>query len=166
MKTIFALMAVLAVAAADHEMRIWNNCPFTVWPGLLNNPNKALPEGGGFALEKYHTTTFRVPDGWAGNKIQCSGAGGVPPVSLAEFTLDGWQGQDYYDVSLVDGYNLPLAIFPIDGTYKRVGGGKYDCNNAGCKADINAHCPNELAQKNSAGATVACRSACMQFNTD
>lgn len=89
----------------------------------------------------------------------------MPPVSLAEFTLDGWQGQDYYDVSLVDGYNLPLAIIPIDGTFKKVGGGKYDCNKAGCNSDINAHCPAELSLKNGAGATVACKSACMQFNT-
>lgn len=32
------------------------------------------------------------------------------PVSLAEFTLDAGDGQTYYDISLVDGYNLPLAI--------------------------------------------------------
>nr|ABU97465.1 thaumatin-like protein [Aleuroglyphus ovatus] len=179
-------MAILAVAAADHEFRLWNNCPFQIWPGLLNNPNKALPLNGGFALDKYQTKSFRVPDGWAGrvwartncngaghcetgdcgNKIECHGAGGVPPVSLAEFTLDGWQGQDYYDVSLVDGYNLPIAILPIDGTFRKVGGGQYDCNQAGCKSDINAHCPAELALKNGGGATVACKSACMAFNTD
>lgn len=52
-------MAVLAVAAADHEFRIWNNCPFTVWPGFLNNPNKQLPEGGGFSLDKYQTKSFK-----------------------------------------------------------------------------------------------------------
>jgi hypothetical protein len=31
-------------------------------------------------------------------------------VTLAEFTLDAGDGQSYYDISLVDGYNLPLAI--------------------------------------------------------
>jgi hypothetical protein len=29
---------------------------------------------------------------------------GVPPASLAEFTLSAADGLDYYDVSLVDGY--------------------------------------------------------------
>ena len=32
------------------------------------------------------------------------------PVSLAEFTLDAGDGHTYYDISLVDGYNVPIAI--------------------------------------------------------
>jgi len=32
------------------------------------------------------------------------------PVSLAEFTLDAGDGHTYYDISLVDGYNIPMAI--------------------------------------------------------
>ena len=35
---------------------------------------------------------------------------GDTPVSLAEFTFDVGDGHTYYDISLVDGYNLPLAI--------------------------------------------------------
>ncbi|OCL06037.1 Osmotin, thaumatin-like protein [Glonium stellatum] len=35
---------------------------------------------------------------------------GDTPVSLAEFTFDAGDGHTYYDISLVDGYNLPLAI--------------------------------------------------------
>lgn len=31
-------------------------------------------------------------------------------MTLAEFTLDGGDGQTYYDISLVDGYNVPMAI--------------------------------------------------------
>jgi hypothetical protein len=31
-------------------------------------------------------------------------------VSLAEFTLDAGDGHTYYDISLVDGYNIPIAI--------------------------------------------------------
>ena len=38
--------------------------------------------------------------------------GGQPPATLAEFTLNGWGNQDYYDVSLVDGYNLQMSIHP------------------------------------------------------
>jgi hypothetical protein len=36
--------------------------------------------------------------------------GGQTPASLAEFTLNGHGAQDYYDVSLVDGYNLMISI--------------------------------------------------------
>jgi len=169
-----------------HEFRLRNHCPFTVWPGLLGNPNKGNPESGGLSLAQGATHSFTVANGWAGriwgrtqcdsaghcvtgdcgNKIQCNGAGGVPPVSLAEFTFDGSGEQDFYDVSLVDGYNLPIQIIPIAGTFKKTGNGKYDCNTAGCVADLNAKCPSELAVHNSDGATVACKSACLAFNTD
>jgi hypothetical protein len=33
-------------------------------------------------------------------------------VTLAQFTLDGSGGVDLYDVSLVDGYNLPMIVVP------------------------------------------------------
>lgn len=36
--------------------------------------------------------------------------GGDVPVTLAEFTLNAGDGQTYYDISLVDGYNIPMAI--------------------------------------------------------
>lgn len=32
------------------------------------------------------------------------------PTTLAEFTLDAGDGHTYYDLSLVDGYNLPMGI--------------------------------------------------------
>ena len=38
---------------------------------------------------------------------------GMTPVSLAEFTLASSSGQTFYDISLVDGYNLPLAIISL-----------------------------------------------------
>jgi hypothetical protein len=48
--------------------------------------------------------------GDCGDKLQCNGAGGVPPVTLVEVTLRGSGGQDYYDVSLVDGFNVPVQV--------------------------------------------------------
>lgn len=35
---------------------------------------------------------------------------GVPPATLAEWTLSGDGNRDFYDVSIVDGYNLPMRI--------------------------------------------------------
>lgn len=103
----------------------------------------------------------------AGNRIECNGAGGVPPVSLAEMTFKGAGGLDYYDVSLVDGYNLPVRMTPVGGFVSSGNGnGRYDCKPAGCVADLNARCPAELAVKAAGGYTVACKSACARFNTD
>jgi hypothetical protein len=42
---------------------------------------------------------------------------GATPVTLAEFDLAGGSGNDqtFYDISLVDGYNIPLGIIYIPG---------------------------------------------------
>jgi len=52
----------------------------------------------------------RCVTGDCGSKLQCNGAGGVPPVTLAEVTLRGHGGLDYYDISLVDGFNVPVQV--------------------------------------------------------
>ena len=38
---------------------------------------------------------------------------GQTPVSLAEFTLATSSGQTFYDLSLVDGYNIPIGIVSL-----------------------------------------------------
>lgn len=46
---------------------------------------------------------------------------GAPPATLAEFTLATSSGQTFYDISLVDGYNLPIGIislYPESGNSK------------------------------------------------
>lgn len=48
--------------------------------------------------------------GDCGNRLECGGNGGAPPASLVEITLNGYGGMDFYDISLVDGFNLPLSV--------------------------------------------------------
>jgi hypothetical protein len=43
--------------------------------------------------------------------LNCS-VSGTPPTTLAEFTLNGSGNLDFIDISLVNGYNVPIAIFP------------------------------------------------------
>ncbi|KAK9165157.1 hypothetical protein Scep_000348 [Stephania cephalantha] len=83
------------------------------------------------------------------------------PATLAEFTLNGADGKDFYDVSLVDGYNLPMLVVPHGGS-----GG--NCSTTGCVVDLNVACPAELKVASSAvgggaGSDVACKSACEAF---
>lgn len=79
----------------------------------------------------------------------CDGdTGGIPPVTVAEFTLfPQGQGTDNYDVSNVDGSNLPMII-TTDNT---------DCPQAGCPVDLNANCPDPLRVYDPAGSVVACK---------
>ena len=77
---------------------------------------------------------------------------GVPPATLAEFTLSGSGGLDYYDVSLVDGYNLPLQITPSVSS----------CHPAGCDVDLGPDCPANLKGPfDSTGFPVGCKSDCL-----
>ncbi|KAJ0785301.1 putative Thaumatin family [Helianthus annuus] len=87
--------------------------------------------------------------------VECNGRGAAPPATLAEFTLNGANGMDFFDVSLVDGYNLPMMVVPQGES-----GG--NCNVTGCMADLNKNCPSEL-RLTGAGESVACRSACEAF---
>lgn len=80
-------------------------------------------------------------------------ASGNMPVTLLEFTLDGYSGQDLLDISLVDGFNLPVRVAPSGG-----------CQAINCSADINAECPREQALRDQKGVTIGCKSACMAFN--
>ncbi|KAI3428937.1 uncharacterized protein J3R85_008961, partial [Psidium guajava] len=160
---------------------ILNRCAYTVWPGILSGAGTPQLSTTGFALQPGQSKAVSVPSSWSGRlwgrtlcsqnatagrftcatgdcgspTVECSGSGAVPPATLAEFTLNGAGGLDFYDVSLVDGYNLPMAVAPRGGK-----GG--NCTETGCAADLNSGCPKEL-QVDVDGGSVACKSACGAF---
>ncbi|THU69229.1 hypothetical protein C4D60_Mb08t12210 [Musa balbisiana] len=68
-------------------------------------------------------------------QVACNGAGGAPPTTLVEFTLQGDGGKDFYDVSCVDGFNVPVSVVPSGGS---------NCDSTSCRTNINARCPAEL----------------------
>ena len=154
---------------------IINQCKTVIWPAVT--PGESFG-GGGFALRPRQSMVFTAPVGWSGRiwgRTDCSfdasgngscatgscgsslrcGASGAPPASLAEFTLAS--PRDFYNVSLVDGFNLPVAVRPVNG--------RGNCSAAGCDGDLRRTCPPELAVR-AGGRTVACRSACDVFGTD
>ncbi|KAH0782372.1 hypothetical protein KY290_001970 [Solanum tuberosum] len=155
-----------------------NNCNVTIWPGSLSGAGHPFLINGGLELQPYETTEINAPTGWSGRfwarthcqfdtsgkgtcatadcggVLQCNGAGGTPPASLAEFTLDS--PMDFYDVSFVDGFNIPISVYPS--------GGSGNCSNIQCSSDINLQCPQELQVKTYDGTAVACKSACFAFN--
>jgi hypothetical protein len=93
--------------------------------------------------------------------FQCTGYGSIP-ATLAEYNLNAWDGLDFYDVSMVDGSNLPMWINTTSGrTPDEVS--PTGCVAAGCTTAVG--CPAAL-QVQAAGSVVACQSACARFNTD
>ncbi|XP_047118776.1 pathogenesis-related thaumatin-like protein 3.5 [Schistocerca piceifrons] len=188
MITLTYSLLVLAVASLSEgrTFQFQNKHEETIWVGSLGNPGHQSINGGGWEMAAGTTMTVNVDDSWqgriwgrtgckfdasgrgscqtgdCGGVLKCNGAGGKPPSSLLEVTLRGSGGNDYYDVSLVDGYNIPITMTPTDASG---GGDHYRCRPATCTANVNAKCPSEL-QVVANGAVVACKSACLAFNTD
>lgn len=177
----FALSFVFIPGVLAASFTLTNNCEYTVWPGVLAGAGTAPMSPTGFALAKGESKTIPAPSGWSGRfwgrtlcsedssgkfscatgdcgsgKLECAGSGAVPPATLAEFTLNGANGLDFYDVSLVDGYNLPMMVAPQSGSG--------NCSITGCVFDLNGICPSELKVLSSDGSeNVACKSACEAF---
>ncbi|XP_074342325.1 thaumatin-like protein 1 [Apium graveolens] len=129
-------------------------------------------------LRKGETTTINIPSSWTGwfygrtqcvqdsfgnftcltgdcgsCRLECTGSRSVGGATLVEFSIDGSGGRDFFDISMVDGYNLPIMISPLGGlNYSRTE----------CSMDINSVCPSEL-KISSDGEWVACKSACVAF---
>ncbi|URE01955.1 thaumatin-like protein [Musa troglodytarum] len=151
-----------------------NKCEETVWPGILSNAGSSQMQPTGFELAAAASRSIQSPTGWSGRfwartgcsvsstgggawtcatgdcgsgQVECKGSGAAPPATLAEFSLaSSSAGRDFYDVSLVDGYNLPVLVEASRG-----------CAAAGCVVDISQRCPAELRVGE------ACRSACDAF---
>ncbi|XP_050210676.1 thaumatin-like protein [Mercurialis annua] len=165
------------------QLIIANNCQVSIWPGLLGTAGHETPSEGGFHLPSGQQTLLNLPDKWSGRiwprqgccfdeitgkgscqtgdcagLLQCRGIGGVPPASIVEMTL-GTSNSDlhYYDVSLVDGFNIPVSMVPL--------GGDAACGVAACEADLNVCCPEALIMKRG-GKIVGCKSACLAAKSD
>ncbi|GLU04587.1 hypothetical protein SLE2022_217250 [Rubroshorea leprosula] len=158
---------------AGATFNIINKCDYTVWPGTLGNTQL---DSTGFELPSGGSRSFQAHPNWSGrfwgrtgctsdpttgqltcltgdcrsNQVECNGNAASPPATLAEFTI-GSGTQDFYDVSLVDGYNLPMIVEPS--------GGSGTCQPTGCVNDLNRMCPKELR----VGSGDACKSACDAF---
>ncbi|KAE8716347.1 Thaumatin-like protein 1 [Hibiscus syriacus] len=118
---------------------IINYCKETVWPGITSGEN--------FRIKIRPIHCFPSP-GWVDWSYMGS--------NRLQFTLSA---VDYYDVSLFDGFNLPISIKPIHG--------QGNCRTYGCESDPRESCPGELAVKGGGnGKTIGCRTACDVFNTD
>uniref|UniRef100_A0ACD5TWD4 Uncharacterized protein n=1 Tax=Avena sativa TaxID=4498 RepID=A0ACD5TWD4_AVESA len=196
-------LLLLLPAAWSATFTMTNNCGYTVWPGLLSGAGTPPLSTTGFALAQGASATVDAPASWSGRmwartlcaedatgkfvcatgdcgsgSLQCNGGGAAPPASLVEFTLDGSGGMDFFDVSLVDGYNLPMLIVPqgaggAAAASSTSTGGEPKCMATGCLVDLNEACPADLKVASTTGGTgagvgtaaVACKSACEAFGS-
>ncbi|XP_022925454.1 protein P21-like [Cucurbita moschata] len=151
---------------------ILNNCPYTIWAAIIDTSRSF---GSGRRLDNGEAWTLNMLDNSAGRawgRTSCSfdGSGrgfcetgdcgrvlncqdfGTPPLTLAEFSLNRANNLDFLDISLVDGFNIPIKFSPKTA---------YGCSRgASCATDVNGQCPVELR------ALGGYRSPCTVFKTD
>ncbi|GMH31109.1 hypothetical protein Nepgr_032952 [Nepenthes gracilis] len=166
------------------SITVINKCLFQIWPSAAPNTGHAVLADGGFHLESGHSRLIEAPGNWSGRiwartgcnfdansrqpacqtgdcdgRLACNGLIGTPPATLVEISLHADKNTpSYYDVSLVDGYNLPVSIttWPASSA----------CSIRGCLKDLKSVCPAELEVVNEDGEVVACKSACLAFGAD
>ncbi|GKU91971.1 hypothetical protein SLE2022_070630 [Rubroshorea leprosula] len=178
----FLCILILFSLSDGTQLIIVNNCQESIWPGILATAGHDTPVDGGFYLNCGEQTVLELPEQWSGRiwprqgccfdqtgkgscqtgdcagLLQCNGIGGKPPATLVEMTLGTPKSAlHYYDVSLVDGFNVPVSMVPV--------GGGEGCGVAACEADLNVCCPAALVVRKE-GKVVGCKSACLAAKTD
>ncbi|CAL9030016.1 unnamed protein product [Prunus brigantina] len=151
--------------AAHFDIR--NNCAFTVWAAATPGGGRQLNRGESWGLDVAAGTkgariwartgcSFdgagrgRCQTGDCGGVLQCQ-AYGQPPNTLAEYALNQFNNLDFFDISLVDGFNVPMDFSPTSNGCTR---------GIKCTADINGQCPSQLR------APGGCNNPCTVFKTD
>ncbi|KAI9160915.1 hypothetical protein LWI28_012777 [Acer negundo] len=139
---------------------IHNNCTYTVWAAAVPGGGRELKHGQYWVVNigrnysqtgRNYSQTGRI---WARTNCEfdtngigkcetgdCNGAlycvsNSKPPFTLAEYTFRQFNNMDSFDISLVDGFNVPLEFRGTSSECKK--------KVIKCTADINGLCPTEL----------------------
>ncbi|XP_051137693.1 thaumatin-like protein [Andrographis paniculata] len=160
-----ALTAISAATAATFTIR--NNCPYTLWPAAVPGGGRPLNHGetwiinvaAGTAAARIWARTGCSFDPSGRGRCQTGDCGGVldcrsygqAPNTLAEYALNQFNNLDFFDISLVDGFNVPMDFSPSSGGCSR---------GIRCAADINGRCPAQLR------APGGCNNPCTVYKTE
>lgn len=167
----FIALITLFLASSTHAVRfnIINKCNYTLWPAAVPGGGRQLDSGETWALDVAAGTsegriwartncTFddstgrgRCLTGDCNGLLQCNSSGS-PPNTLAEYSLDQYNDMDFFDVSLVDGFNVPIEFGSLNSSV---------CNSTiRCTGDINGQCPTVLKTEG------GCNNPCTVFKTN
>jgi len=174
-----------AAPAGYRAVTFVNDTSQTIWVGAGEQTPQPALSVTGWVLPAGRSLSITVPDKWNGRfwgrtgcsfdssgsghcqtgdcagRLQCAQYGKIP-ATLAEFNLNSWHNLDFYDVSMVDGSNLPMYINIAKGATKDPISAT-GCSAAGCTKPV--ACPAALQIK-AGGTVVGCESPCGVFGTD
>jgi len=183
LNSIFAIFLALLATSEAVELTVTNNCDQTLW--MATTPNyqiDPLPDGV-VTLVPAQTYTYAIPEqGWAGRfwpKVGCDETGyncefgdSSPPCGPCQppadtkvefnFAPQPATTESWYDISLVDGYSLPMRITPR-------GISQNNCIETTCQLSLD-RCPKDennvgdLGIYGTDGKILACLSPCKKWN--
>ncbi|XP_057525408.1 protein P21-like [Amaranthus tricolor] len=160
-----ALLSVIPSHAITFTVK--NNCPYTVWGAAVPGGGQQMNPGATWTVTANPGRTgariwartgctatgpngLRCNTGDCGGVLQCTGYG-TPPNTLAEYALKQFNNLDFFDISLVDGFNVPMSFLPDGGQCSK---------GPSCGADLNGPCPGPLRTNG------GCNNPCTVFKTD
>ncbi|KAI8991913.1 THO complex subunit 1 transcription elongation factor-domain-containing protein [Mycotypha africana] len=178
---IILLLSILSLfigPSASRQITVDNRCHHAIHVGYQTNgagDPQILP-----SLKPGEAINLQFKPDWSGRVWarppcdkgdECTRvASAKDPASLAEFNFFDNNNQvsvaagidtDYYDVSFVDGFNLPIRVEPVVDSKFRNG---YYCTRTEC-TELPS-CPEDLQVLDSQGRIVGCESACSKYGTE
>nr|XP_027123524.1 thaumatin-like protein [Coffea arabica] len=146
------------------NFNIINQCTYTVWAAASPGGGRRLDQGQTWSLDVAPgPTNARIwgrtncnfdangqgqcQTGDCNGRLECQGYG-KPPNTLAEFALNQPNNLDYFDISLLYGFNIPLEFSSVT-----------PCYDIRCSAPIVDQCPTQLRTPG------GCNNPCTVFNT-
>ncbi|ONK74449.1 uncharacterized protein A4U43_C03F6360 [Asparagus officinalis] len=163
--TLTLLIPFLFTLSHSTKFTITNQCPYTLWPASIPpaaqklSPNQTwtlnIPSNSTGSIWARTNCTFGPTGHGSCSTGDCSGlflckSHGSSPTTIAEFALNQFGGQDFFDISLVNGFNVPMVFGPT----------ATGCRKTRCTGDILGNCPSELRVDG------GCDSPCDVFKTE
>jgi hypothetical protein len=152
------------------KLYIENDCTQTIWVEAL--PHTTFPNSAPLEAAPGQAFVAGWPNNWSGRiwgRTECTGTTSYTSIkcaqtgndTLAEFTLTAGMNEDWYDISCVDGFTLPLGIIQVDAPWhpsaSYVTGGKLgvdgQCGSPVCAENLLTNCPASQQMKDATGKT-------------
>ncbi|KAI3909647.1 hypothetical protein MKW98_014064 [Papaver atlanticum] len=152
----FSLLSFTAITQTA-TFTIVNRCNYPVWAVVVPGGGRRLEMNHAWKINVAVGTTGASIWGRTNCKFDGSGRGNVkhgdcnglllcnsygqlqntcygqPPNTLVEYALNQWNNLNFFDIFLIDGFNVPMDFSPT-GSFRGII----------CSANINGKCSNEL----------------------
>jgi hypothetical protein len=147
----------------DRCLRFVNECDQPIWAGASGEETPAgafdavswLDPQACVAVTVREALSARAFGRTACTGDVCAADGNAGRGTLVQLNLP-LEGNDVYDVSLVDGFNVPMAMIPVATAYPT----SEPCRAASCAADLTVVCPEELLRYDEQDQVAYCASSC------